>query len=290
MIASVLLEHQTKRKHGFPGFVISKQRNQVGLFKRGVTDALLLDLDLNDQTVVLALRRAGKYNREVQRMKLRSRHIFVAVFSMNALSKWECLEDYRFTNQHIATLSELIAFCVVTKPKQYTCKPLAALCIFLYLPSSTLRWSDIELKHRVFFCSFQSYFEKDPNCHWKFKSALELGGALLRQRAHLSAKVIEEYGTYFDNCVGFIYCTQIQMQRPIRTNSNQRCINSEHKRFLLIPCQTNTTSDVLLFAMYGLKEGIQHNLTFLKKSGWNNILKETLLIDSEYDCIFGDVA
>lgn len=50
------------------------------------------------------------------------------------------------------------------------------------------------------------------------------------------------------------------------------------------------TQDGPILAMYGQEEGSRHDLTLLRKSGWNETLQEELLIDDEYYYIYGDSA
>lgn len=51
-----------------------------------------------------------------------------------------------------------------------------------------------------------------------------------------------------------------------------------------------TTPEGLIFSMYGPEEGRRHDLTLLKKSGWNDTLQEALFIDDEYYYIYGESA
>lgn len=109
-------------------FILSKQRRRVVLWKRRTMEALLLEL--SDNTVLLALRKARKHYREVQRLKLRSLHISTVTFNINSLSDRECLEDYRFKKQHIVMLSELIGWSGVSERKMYACGNLVSTCVF----------------------------------------------------------------------------------------------------------------------------------------------------------------
>lgn len=252
-------------------------------------EALLLEL--SDNTVLLALREARKHYREVQRLKLRSLHISTVTFNINSLSDRECLEDYRFKKQHIVMLSELIGWSGVSERNMYACDNLVSSCVFFHRLSSTIRWSDVETRYGMFRSQLSEVFwEVTELFHGKFEHALELRSDLLRQRASVYAKAIEDYGAPLDKCVGFIDCTKIKMQRPGGSSQNQRCVYSGHKRFHCLIYQTMTTPDGLVFALYGPEEGRRHDLTLLRKSGWNERLQEALLIDGEYYYIYGDSA
>jgi hypothetical protein len=56
------------------------------------------------------------------------------------------------------------------------------------------------------------------------------------------------------NCVGFIDCTRIQMQRPGRRSSNRRSVDSGHNRFQCLAYQAITVPDGHIFHVYGPDE------------------------------------
>lgn len=89
----------------------------------------------------------------------------------------------------------------------------------------------------------------------------------ISERAHLYAQAIKEKGAQLDNCVGFIDCTEIQMDRPGGSGSMQREWYSGHKRFHCFIYKTVTPPDGLMFHVYGPEVGRGHDMTLYRHIG-----------------------
>jgi hypothetical protein len=80
--------------------------------------------------------------------------------------------------------------------------------------------------------------------------------------------------SYFDrpavlnNCVGFIDCTKIQMERQGRRGSNQRANYSGHKRFHCFCSRLLRCLMVSCYQFLGLKMGGDMTLHFIQKAVW----------------------
>lgn len=104
------------------------------------------------------------------------------------------------------------------------------------------------------------------------------------------ATAVKKKGAPLNECIGFIDCTKIQMCRPGGRGANQRSVHSGHKKMHCISYQTITTPDGLVFALWGPEVGRRHDLTLLRKSGWEVIFSENLILNYIQYYIYCDSA
>lgn len=64
----------------------------------------------------------------------------------------------------------------------------------------------------------------------KYGDKLKLDGDLLRSRANIYYRAIQNAGAPLENCAGFIDCTRIKIQRTCGANTNQKSCYSADKR------------------------------------------------------------
>ena len=112
----------------------------------------------------------------------------------------------------------------------------------------------------------------------------------ISERALHWAKAIHEKSAPFDNCIGFIDCTKIEMCRSGGERSMQRSCSSGHKRMHCLVYQTITTPDRLILHIYGPEQGRRHDLTLLGNSGIENILQDCSVVGNQQYSIYGDAA
>lgn len=270
-------------------FKLGKLRRAERKWRRRVQQAILLDLD--DSIVAYAQRIQHKYHQDARRLMFRSRLITSVQFNLNALSERECVENFRFKKRDVGRISEMVGWVGVSERNQYRCDPVVATCFVLHKLGTTVRWADIELtygKHRSQMSEIM--WEIVELFNEKYGYALELRGSFLKQRAGEYAKAIEEAGSPLEKCVGFIDCTRIRMCRPGGNNAVQRSVYSGHKRVHCLIYQSLTTPDGLMFSLFGPLEGRRHDMTLLRQSGWNEVLRDNLHIDGEWFYIYGDSA
>lgn len=99
--------------------------------------------------------------------------------------------------------------------------------------------------------------------------ALDLRHDLIQARVAIYAEAIQEACAPLEKFVGFIYCTKTRMNRPSGQNSYQGVVYSSHKKFHCLIYQSLTTSDTLIFGLFGPEIGRRHDLTLLREIGWN---------------------
>lgn len=80
------------------------------------------------------------------------------------------------------------------------------------------------------------------------------------------------------------------MQRPGGPNTNQRAAYSENKHFHCLIYQSITTSDGLIYHMYGLEVRRRHNITLYRQSRMDIILQKSFSITELRFYIYGDSA
>ena len=107
----------------------------------------------------------------------------------------------------------------------------------------------------------------------------------MQGRAPTYAEAISGKGAALKNCVGFIDCTKIQMNRPGGSGTLQRARYSGHKKFHCLVYQTVTTLDGLVFSMYGPDVGSHHGMTLYREIGIDAQLRDSLPIDGKQYCI-----
>lgn len=222
----------------------------------------------------------------------RTREISTNLFNINAYSDEDCLVNFRFLRADIPKISKLVEFNTPrTIRNRYRMDPIASTCIMLRRISAPARWRDLEL---VFFMNRSALSEVFWETIERFTKSnsylLDLRTNLLRQRAKIYAEAIKYKGAPLHQCIGFIDCTKIRMCRPGGHGTNQRSVYSGHKRMHCLSYQTLTTPDGLIFALWGPEVGRRHDLTLLRKSGWEEIFSESLLIDGVQHYIYCDAA
>ena len=121
-------------------------------------------------------------------------------------------------------------------------------------------------------------------------ACLEIRKELLREKCELYSAGIRNAGAPLQDCIGFVDCTRIQMARPSGGDMNQKSCFSGRKPIHCFIYQTLITPDGSIFALHGPIEGGRHDLTVLRKSGWNEILEAALLVDDKQYYVYGDGA
>lgn len=77
----------------------------------------------------------------------------------------------------------------------------------------------------------------------------------MEERPPIYAYSIHKSGGTLDECLGFVNGTKIRMSRPGDNGTSQESAYSGHKKVQCIIYQTLTTSNGLIFLLYGLAEG-----------------------------------
>lgn len=72
--------------------------------------------------------------------------------------------------------------------------------------------------------------------------------------------------------------------------SVQRSVYSGHKRGHCLIYQSVTTPDGLMFSLFGLLEGCQHDMNLLRQSKWNDLLRDKLYREGTWFYIHGNFA
>lgn len=92
------------------------------------------------------------------------------------------------------------------------------------------------------------------------------------------------------NCIGFINCTKIQMSRPGGVRADQRTCYFGQKRFHCLIYQSITSSDGLMFYLYGPEVGRRHYMTLYRQSRLILSLQGGLVTVGNKYCLYGDAA
>lgn len=252
-------------------------------------EAILLDLDTDIVLYTLAMESVE--HREYTLMRQRSERVRQMTFNLDSISDHQCLTDYRFTKADIRRIANLVNWPEITTRNQYRCDRLLATCIFLHRSCCTGRWYGVELKFGLFTPQLSEvYWEYAELFLERFGHVLNFRGQLLQNRAELYAQAIRELGGPLEKCVCFIDCTKVRMSRPGGGHMLQRACYFGHKRMHCLTYQTITTSDGLIFALYGLEAGRRHNFTLLRDSNWEHELAQALNVGGEQYYIHGDNA
>eukprot|EP00171_Calliarthron_tuberculosum_P019950 IDg19950t1 len=98
----------------------------------------------------------------------------------------------------------------------------------------------------------------------------------------------QESGVPLDSCVGFIDYTKIIISRPGGHGTNQRACYSYHKHMHCLFYQTITTSDWLIFSLYGLEVSRGHEMALRRNKCITGYLQERLVIGGRQYYIYRD--
>lgn len=231
-------------------------------------------------------------NNEERIILRRKRHIQINNFNINLYSQEQCLTDFRFLRSDVAKIATICNFTNnSTNRSRYKIDTIAATCVMLRRLSAPSRWRDLETKFymstpvlsEIFWETTEQFFRS--NAH-----LLDLRCSFLRSRMKLYARAVKMKGAPLHECVAFIDCTKIRMARPGGRGSNQRSVYSGHKKMHCLSYQTITTPDGLIFALWGPEVGRRHDLTLLRKSGWEIKFIESLFLDAVQYYVYCDSA
>lgn len=125
-------------------YQISKCKRRRSLWRRRLHTAVVHDLD--DIFVRAAATFIIREDREISKLKLRTRHVQSVYFNINILSDQQCLGDFRFKKQDIGSLCERVGWSGVSHRNEYSCDQITAFCSFLFRLATNCRWYDHELK------------------------------------------------------------------------------------------------------------------------------------------------
>lgn len=252
---------------------------------------LAMNLELSAELVLRAIANAKREHENVTLLVRRRRHVRASSFNLNSYSESQMLMDFRFKVPEVKKITDALGWSGTSTRRGYVCDPILACCILLFRLATTQRWCDMEVKFGMFACQLSEVFwEMVQALVDKLGWKLDLDGAQLRLRADMYADSIRSAGAPLHDCVGFIDCTKIRMQRPGGTGANQRACYSGHKRVHCLIYQTLSTPDGLVFALHGPVEGRRHDLTLFRSSGWNTVLEESLSTPTRQFYIYGDQA
>lgn len=87
-----------------------------------------------------------------------------------------------------------------------------------------------------------------------------------------------EKGTSVTDCIGFIDCTTIFMNRPGGGAADNHSCYSGNKRGHGLNYMYITTDDGIFLYMYGPQESRRHEITLYRRSGIDEDLQQSLLI------------
>eukprot|EP00171_Calliarthron_tuberculosum_P002822 IDg2822t1 len=249
-------------EYGLKGCITRRRK-----WQRAASTALLLGL--SDGTVSNAIAHARKEHNNIRQL----------------------LTDFRFKLAEMKKICDVLSWHGVTARNSYVCEPMVACAVLLFRLATPQRWYDSELKFGMFSSQLSEVFwEMVELLNSKCANRLELRAPFLVSRASIYANAIKNAGAPVQDCIGFIDCTKIRMQRPGGSNTNQRACYSGHKRFHCLNYQSLSTPDGLIFALYGPSVGRRHDLTLLRNSGWESLLQASLNIENRQFYIFGDSA
>ena len=85
-------------------YQISKCRRRLALWQKRALLAIFLEV--NDDLVRFAIDRAKELQENIEKLKLRMRHVRGVYFNLNELSDHQCLKDFRFKKGDIGVLCE----------------------------------------------------------------------------------------------------------------------------------------------------------------------------------------
>lgn len=252
---------------------------------------LAIRLGVTEPLVLQAITGARQEHENVLRLIRRRRHVQSINFNWNNFADDHLLRDFRFRLTEIKKISDTLKWPGVTQRSSYICDPMIACAVMLFRLATTTRWYDAEIKFGMFSGQLSEVFwEMIELLLDKCGQNLVLDGENLVNSAEKYADAIHEAGAPYPDCIGFIDCTKIKMQRPGGHSSNQRACYSGHKRMHCLNYQTLSTPDGLIFALHGPVEGRRHDLTLLRNSGWVTVLQECLSTAERQFYIFGDQA
>lgn len=223
----------------------------------------------------------------------RRRHVRSVYFNLNIYNEEQSLKDFRFRTFEVGIIAQLIGFTGgQTERSEYYCDDITAACVVMRRLAAPCRWHDLETTFGLRVCALSEVFWEAletfiGSCADQIEQFRE---DLMQPRAARYAELIQENGAALDNCVGFIDCTKIQMQRPGGPGLMQRSVYSGHKRMHCLIYQTVCTPDGLIFHMYGPEAGRRHDLTLYRQSHLDDTLHNTLMIEDTQYCLYGDPA
>lgn len=222
-----------------------------------------------------AIFRLVRKNRDVSQIIRRKLHIKTVCFNVHIFSTENSLKFFHFRPRELGKLSDLVNFNGITARRHYRCSPITATCTLLRILAYPSRWFDLEL---FFGLSSQVLCE----VFWEALVAFQpnINALLSTFRTYLVsiialnyAQFIEGQGAPLPHCIGFISGTKIFMSRPVGRTAKKLEWYSGKKRPHFLNYITITTTDGLLFCMYGPEEGRRHDLTLYLKSELDNFLK-----------------
>lgn len=124
----------------------------------------------------------------------------------------------------------------------------------------------------------------------QYGNVLQIIGQLFRQRSVIYSIDIRDAGAPLDSRVAFNDCTKIRICRRGGPNYNQLPVYSGHQRIYCLIYETIKTADGLLFFLEGLEIDRIHDLSFLRRSGWEDKFWNVLEINRWQFHIYGDSA
>lgn len=265
-------------------------RKRLRRLRRKVSLFLALDVDL--AVMGTTVRRWRRTKQDLRRLLRRKRDVKTTYFNVNVFSIEESLRLFRFRPSELGRVSNVIDFSGPTERRRYRCTPLTATCIILRRLAYPSRWVDLEL---FFGLSSQVLSEVFWEALEHFDGTMQvlLGtfrDDLVTHRAVGYALSIYEQGAPLPNCIGFLDCTKIFMNRPGGVAANQRACYSGHKRAHCLNYLTITTPDGIVLYMYGPEEGRRHDITLYRKSGLDEAMLQSLLVDDTQYYVYGDPA
>lgn len=128
--------------------IISHHRKHRETWNRRTTEAILLDLP--NAFACLAATRAMHERRNVKKLLQRKRNIRSTRFNVNILPEHHCLQDHRFKISYVSGIAKLNEFPKVTTRIEYKYEKMTAICFSSQRLVTTVCWSDVEQKYRLF--------------------------------------------------------------------------------------------------------------------------------------------
>lgn len=237
-------------------------------------------------------RRLRRICRDIKMIRTRSMEISSHVFNINGYSNEACLRDFRFLPHELPKISELVDFGGRTSRNRYICAPMTATCILLRRLAYPTRWADLEHMFGMHKSRPSEVFHEAVNSLYANHAELvtTFRTDLLRERASLYSKAVEESGGPLDCCVGFIDGTKLKIAKPGGPAVIQQSVYSGHKRQHCLTFQTVSTPDGLIFHIYGPMEGRRSDNYLYYKSEIDSFLQDNMKIDGKQYCIYGDQA
>lgn len=162
----------------------------------------------------------------------------------------------------------------------------------LWRLSSPSQWANLEPLYGIRSSAMSELFQDILKAVYDAWADLvtKLHVDLIAERGMLYADEIHKEGSTLKNCLGFIHCIKIAMERPSGPSVLQRNEYFGHKRIQCLVYQTIKSPYGIIFHIYGPKVGRWQEITLYSNFGMDQLLDANQLIEETRYLIYGDAA